>query len=100
MPYELSIDDFDTDEPELPVLERNGSKGVFVLWPKEWPKQWRDPVGRRYQSGCDMLIGHCQCGRIHREEDRDVQSHLEQHGVVIESHEAWRRRTLAERTAV
>lgn len=92
-------DYFEQPEPELLVLERAGSKGVYVLWPKEWPKQWRDPVGRRHQSGCDMLVGHCQCGRIHHEEDRDVQSHLEAHEAVIESHEQWRERTFAERTA-
>ena len=79
------------------VLQRDGSKGVFVLWPKDWPVQWREPVGRRFQSKCDMLVGHCQCGRIHRLEDGDVRDQLEQHNCIVETHEEWRRRTEAER---
>jgi len=79
------------------VLQRDGSKGVFVLWPKDWPVQWREPVGRRFQSKCDMLVGHCQCGRVHRIEDEDIQGQLEEHESIVESHEEWRRRTEATR---
>lgn len=79
------------------VLFRSGSKGVYVLYPKDWPKQWREPVGRRFQSGCDMVIGLCQCGRIHTEDDPDVRDTLRSQEAVIESHADWRARTLGDR---
>lgn len=79
------------------VLQRAGSKGVYVLWPKDWPKQWRDPLGRRFQSGCDMLLGYCQCGRVHTLDDGDVMDNLSRYDSVIESHADWRARTLKER---
>jgi len=75
------------------VIQRDGCKGVFVLWPKDWPVQWRDPIGRRHSSKCDMLIGHCQCGRVHRVEDNDIRALLQQYESIIETHKQWLQRT-------
>lgn len=79
------------------MLLRSGNKGQFILWPSEWPKQWRDPVNRRFQSGCDMLVGPCQCGRRHLPDDEDVEETVDAHGEDLETLSEWRERIYAAR---
>lgn len=74
------------------ILKRAGSKGVYVLYPKEWDKRWLGPEGTRYQTPCDMVLGGCSCGRHHQEGD-DLTDHiLDEHGADIEPHREWRDR--------
>lgn len=74
-------------------LLRSGAKGNFVLYPKEWPKRWLEPRGRRFQTACDMLVGGCACGRHHSVSDDATQEYLAMHGATIESMQSWRERT-------
>lgn len=79
-------------DSHLTMLPRTGAKGQFVLYPKDWPPQWRDPRNRRYQTKCDMLAGPCSCGRRHLPEDGDVQENLQRYGCRIETIQQWRER--------
>lgn len=81
------------------MLLRTGSKGQFVLWPKEWGKRFYGPRNRRYQTACDMLVGQCACGRYHSEQDEDTENWLNDQCNYIESLYEWRRRTSQERAA-
>lgn len=74
------------------LLHRTGSKGQFVLYPADFSPQWRDPVNRRYQTKCDMLVGPCACGRRHCADDEDVMDNLECRDCKIETLEEWRLR--------
>ncbi len=64
------------------ILKRRKPSG-FVLWPKSWSPRILN--GRaRFQTKCDMLIGPCSCGFIHRENDCDTQEVLERLDCEIE----------------
>lgn len=48
---------------------------------------------RRFDTYCDLLVGHCACGDRHSQDDGWVQDMLANEGCQIETHDEWLKRT-------
>jgi hypothetical protein len=50
---------------------------------------------RRYDTYCDLIVGHCACGDRHGEEDAEewIEQELANHNQQIETHAEWLKRT-------
>jgi hypothetical protein len=75
------------------MLRRFGHKGQFVKYPSDWRPQMRHTGQRRFDTYCDLILGHCACGERHSEETEWVRDMLESHNSQIETHEEWLKRT-------
>lgn len=66
----------------MTVLKRRPDSG-FVNFPKEFDKRILDGSAR-FRTKCDMLIGPCSCGSVHRERDEFTRSVLSHYRMTIE----------------
>jgi hypothetical protein len=78
------------------VLERFGHKGQFVKYPKKWGRRMVHTGQRRFDTGCDLIVGVCACGVRHTEEDDWVRDSLRRYNCRIETHEEWLQRIQAD----
>jgi len=78
---------------EATVLKRFGHKGQFVAYPKEWGRRMVHTGLVRYDTSCDLIVGHCACGERHTEEEGWVRESLDSFGQRVESMDDWLKRT-------
>lgn len=80
---------------KVETLRRFGHKGQFVKYPSNWRPQMRHTGKRRFDTYCDLIVGHCACGDRHTEEDDWVIDQLNHNNQQIEPHAEWLKRTRA-----
>ncbi len=80
---------------KVEVLMRFGHKGQFVKYPSNWQPQMRHTGKRRFDTYCDLILGHCACGDRHTGEDDWVGDQLDRHDQQIEAHAEWLKRIRA-----
>lgn len=71
------------------VLKRFGHKGQFVKYPIKWQRRMVHTGKRRFETGCDLIVGICACGERHTEDDGWVREMLEHHHCRVETHKEW-----------
>ena len=71
------------------TLLRTGYKGQFVRFPKTWCRRMVHTGMRRYDTGCDLIVGVCACGEQHTGGEDWVLEELENHNMCIETHAEW-----------
>lgn len=75
------------------TLQRFGHKGQFVKYPSDWRPRMQHTGKRRFDTYCDLIMGHCACGDYHSEENEWVRDMLESNNSRIEDHVEWLKRT-------
>lgn len=78
---------------KVEILRRFGHKGQFVKYPSSWHPQMRHTGRRRFDTYCDLILGHCACGDRHTGEDGWIEDQLDNHNQQIEAHAEWLERT-------
>lgn len=78
---------------KVKILRRFGHKGQFVRYPTNWRPHMRHTGRRRFDTYCDLIVGHCACGDRHTGEDDWILDQLQHNNQQIESHAEWLDRT-------
>lgn len=78
---------------QIETLRRFGHKGQFVAYPSSWAPQMRHTGKRRYDTYCDLIVGHCACGDRHEGTEDWIREQLGYKNQQIEVHAEWLKRT-------